>query len=139
MIYLNPLSENFIDLRDLRCLQLFLIWLASKDRISLGKEGQKTAINNHKAAACYDWNEVSIRMADDWKTRMPQALEEVLAEMTQFFAGAEQKWQEALQHQTEKIRDPEARYAYQVRKAYEKSYLSLGMERAEKLQKEFLA
>ena len=139
MIDLNPLTENGIDLRDLRFLQLFLIWLASKDRISLGKDGQKTAINNYKASACYDWDEVSIRMADDWKARMQQALEEILAEMMRFFAGAERKWQEALQHQVRKIREPEARYAYQVRKEYEDNYLSLGLERAEKLQKEFLA
>ena len=139
MIDLNPLTENGIDLNDLRFLQLFLIWLASSERMALNKDGQKAAINNHKLAAVYDWDEVRIRMSDDWNVRLRQALEEVLAEMLQFFEGAEQKWLDALRHQLGKIHKAEARYAYRVRKLYEEDYLAKGLERARQLQEEFLA
>ena len=135
MIDLNPLTEDGIGLNDLRFLQLFLIWLASGDRTPLDRNGQKNAINNQKASACYDWDEVKICMTDGREVPMQQALEQILAGMMRFFEGAEQKWQDALQHQIEKIRQPEKRYAFQVRKEYGEAYLSSGMKRAEQLQK----
>ena len=135
MIDLNPMTENGIDLNDLRFLQLFLIWLASKERIPLDKTGQERALRNQKDSACYDWDKVKICMENDRKVPMQQELEKILCGMMCFFEGAEQKWQDAMRHQIEKIRQPEKRYAVQVREKYGEAYLSSGMERAEQLQK----
>ena len=134
VIDLNPLTLNGVDQKDMRFLQLFLIWLASQDRPPLDAAGQRRAIRNQKAAARYDWSEVKIHAEDEREIPLQQALTEVLEDMTELFCEKGSKWQDALQHQTEKIRCPEARPARQVRELYGDAYLAKGLKRAEELQ-----
>ena len=137
MIDLNPLCENGIDLRDLRFLQMFLVWLASLDRILLDEAGQLQAVRNLKEAARYPWDEIRICCTKSSEINLQQELETVLAQMKSLFRNAGPVWQEALRYQEEKVRQPEKRYAQQVIRLYGENYLSDGMKRAEELQERF--
>ena len=137
MIDLNPMTADGIDQRDLCFLQMFLIWLACKERIPLDEEGQKRALHNLKEAARFDWNDIRLSLTDGGEVPVQQELEHVLAEMTELFCDAGSSWQAALQHQKDKVRQPEKRYARQVMERYGKAYLAGGLKRAEQLQQYF--
>ena len=134
MIDLNPLSADGIDQRDLCFLQMFLIWLAGKGRMPLDEKEQKRALRNLKEAARFDWNDIRISLADGSEGSAQQELEHILAEMTELFCDVGPAWQEALQHQKDKVRYPEKRYAQQVMDLYGGAYLEQGLKRAEELQ-----
>ena len=135
MIDLNPLEEDDINLQDLQFLQLFLIWLASLETVPLSTEGQKIAIENQKAAARLNWEEIEIRMEDGSAVPLTEALQTVLGEMRQLFRTADDRT--VLDHQFEKTAHREKRYAQQVIEAFGGAYLKEGIRRAEELQEAF--
>ena len=137
MIDLNPLTADGIDRRDLRFLQMFLHWLAAKERMPLGEEGQRSALHNLKEAARYDWNEILIRQNDGGEVPLEQAMHGVLEDMAEQFRDSGRVWKEALQHQTDKVNRPEKRYAQQVLAQYGDGYLMKGLQRAKQLQESF--
>ncbi len=138
MIDLNPLTVNGIDRNDLRFLQMFLIWLASQNRIFLDEKGQDRALRNLKDAARVDWNDIMISVGDGAEVPLTQELERVLTDMADFFRDAGPAYREALRNQKEKVICPDRRYAQQVIAKYGNAYLSGGLERARQLQEEFL-
>ena len=135
MIDLNPLEEDDINLQDLQFLQLFLIWLASLETDPLSTEEQKIAIENQKAAARLNWEEIGIRMKENSALPLAEALQSVLGEMRQLFRTEEDS--AVLDYQYEKTAHREKRYAQQVIESYGSAYLKDGLRRAEEIQETF--
>lgn len=136
MIDVNPFSDQGLDIRDLRFLQLFLIWLSSLGRAGLTDEDQVMAIYNHKSSAQYSWTIARIALPGKETRSLKECVEEVLNAMNDFYAH-DDKAIETLRYQTGKLEDRELRYAKRVLKIYGKNYIEGGLERAREIQNNY--
>lgn len=128
MIDLNPLSKLGIDERDVRFIQLYLIWLACLPGINMGAGEQVLAIQNTKNAARYDLKTVNILTPQGRSMKVADACEEVLVDMLAFF----EKWSDRdisdiIEYQLDKIRTPENRYAWRIREIYGGGFVAKGI------------
>ena len=137
MIDLNPFAPDGISLDDLRFLQLFLIWLASRPPLRLGTSGQLLALQNHKNAAAYDWSIIRIAGENGHFSPLAAALDGVVREMEDFYAGEDASVRSALAAQREKLRDQTRRYACRVRECFGGNYIRSGLRRAAEIQENF--
>ena len=133
MIDVNPFSDEGLDIRDLRFLQLFLIWLSSLKRANLTYEEQVEAIYNHKSSAQYSWTIARIRLPGKGTRSLKECVEEVLDSMKEFYAG-EERALETLSYQFSKLENRDLRYAKRVLKQYGKNYMEGGLDRAREIQ-----
>ena len=136
MIDVNPYAQDGMDIRDLRFLQLFLIWLSSMPHRHLDENEQMQAIYNHKAAAHYSWRIARIALPGRKPQTLEQGIKEVLDEMLEFFkgdAGAEAD----VKYQIDKLIIKDNRYAHKVRNDYRNRYIERGLERAREIQESF--
>ena len=128
MIDLNPLSKLGIDERDVRFIQLYLIWLACLPGINMGAGEQVLAIQNTKNAARYDLKTVNILTPQGRSMKVADACEEVLVDMLAFF----EKWSDRdisdiIEYQLDKIRTPENRYEWRIREIYGGGFVAKGI------------
>ncbi len=129
MIDLNPLTPYGIDERDVRFIQLYLIWLASLPAIPMKANEQVMAIQNTKNAARYDLKTINILLPDGRSLRAADAAEEILKRMKVFYERfGDDEINSILDYQMEKIIIPETRYAWRIRDVYGNDFVEKGLK-----------
>lgn len=136
MVDLNPLADDETDIRDLRFLQLFLIWLSSLERNPLSENDQLTAIYNHKNSALYSWDIAQLYSVTGEPVSLKKGLSQVLERMVQFYSDDTEAYR-LLKFQQDKIDNEERRYASIVSKRFGKDYIGEGLRRAREIQDRF--
>ncbi|MEE3467739.1 MAG: hypothetical protein VZQ83_04805 [Eubacterium sp.] len=130
MIDLNPLTPYGIDERDVRFIQLYLIWLASLPAVPMKANEQVMAIQNTKNAARYDLKTINILMTDGRSLRAADAAEEILRGMMAFYERfGDDEINSVLAYQLEKTIIPETRYAWRIRDEYGNGFVENGLKR----------
>lgn len=130
MFDINPLSYHGIDKRDLDFIQLFLVWLASLPSIELDVKQQVNAVQNFKRAAHFDLDNT---MLVEGKSIASEGIELITA-MEDFYRSFSTDSLAILSYEKEKLLNPSARYAYQVKERFSQDYVKKGMVHAKKLQ-----
>lgn len=132
MFDLNPLVSSGVELRDVQFAHLLLVWLASTPDEPFDEKDQVQAVQNFKNAAHYDLKTVKIVVPNGGVYTVTEAALRVLHEMKEFYRDYPQEIQEILQFQEEKFIDGDNRYAWKIRKEYQKDYVHRGLELAKK-------
>ncbi len=128
MIDLNPLTPYGIDNRDVRFIQLFLVWLAFLPSVEMGAKEQVMAIQNTKNAARYDLKTVNIMMPDGRSLHASDAVYEILTKMEGFYERMGDKdTLKIIDYQKEKMVDPDTRYAWRIRKEFGDGFVEKGL------------
>ena len=130
MFDINPLSYYGIDKRDLDFVQLFLVWLASLPAIEFDVKQQVNAVQNFKRAAHFDLDNT---MLVEGKSIALEGIE-VITAMEDFYRSFSTDSLAILSYEKEKLLNPSARYAYQVKERFSKGFVKKGMVHAKKLQ-----
>ena len=130
MFDINPLSYHGIDKRDLDFIQLFLVWLASLPSIELDVKQQVNAVQNFKRAAHFDLDNT---MLVEGKSIASEGIELITA-MEDFYRSFSTDSLAILSYEKEKLLNPSARYAYQVKERFSQDYVKKGMVHAKKMQ-----
>ena len=133
---LDPFVRSGLDPRDAEFLKLFLIWLASIEMPPLTAYDQLQALQNHKAAAAYDWDLARIALPERSADTLKNHLSEMLEKMRQLYLDDDEALR-ILAYQQQKVDDESKRYANMVREAYGEDYIRQGLERAKKIREEF--
>ena len=128
MIDLNPLAEAGIDERDVRFIQLLLVYLASTDAPQIDLNGQILAIQNTRNAARYDLKTVSILKSDGTSMTVVKAAKDVIGRMREFYDSFPKKVTDAIDYQMEKFEDGEKRYSWQIRKKFRDGFVEKGVQ-----------
>lgn len=136
MFDLNPLVPVGIELKDVKFAQLFLAWLASTPRSPFSVKDQVQAIQNFKNAAHYDLKTVKIVDPSGEVCTVVRAAKEVIAHMREFYRDFPREVTEILDFEEAKFDDGENRYAWKLKKMYEKNYVEKGLELAKRRQDE---
>ena len=110
-IDLNPFSPSGLDVRDLRFLELLILWLFANYRDRLSVNDQIRAVENLKNAALFDIDSTLI----NGEETIREAGLRVLNEMKAFYGETE-----ILNYQIGKLTDPGARYAERAAAEYER-------------------
>lgn len=134
MFDLNPFVYGGVDCRDVEFAQLFLIWLAAKERIPLNMREQVEAAQNFKNAAHYDLKTVKITWMDGRLRSVASAGLALLEEMQAFYAEADVHIREILAFQKSKFENADNRYAWRFRREYGEHFVAQGLKFAECLQ-----
>lgn len=127
MIDLNPLDEAGIDVRDVRFLQMLLIFLACKESETADANAQIKAIGNTKNAARFDLKTVHLVDENKEPESIADAAVRVIDEMAAFFAGCDHAT-EVLQFEQSKFTEIKNRYAWQVRERFSGGFVKKGMQ-----------
>lgn len=130
MFDINPLSYHGIEKRDLDFIQLFLVWLASLPSIELDVKQQVNAVQNFKRAAHFDLDNT---MLVEGKSIASEGIELITA-IEDFYRSFSTDSLAILSYEKEKLLNPSARYAYQVKERFSQDYVKKGMVHAKKLQ-----
>ncbi len=143
-IDLNPLTENGIDIRDVRFAQLMLVWLASMNKVDFQANEQILAVQNYKSAAHFDLRTCKVTMPDGSVMQADNGVRVVLQNMRDFFCHVydddrlEERVAicELLDFQLSKIDNPaENNYARRVRNDYNEGFVEKGILRAEDIER----
>lgn len=132
MVDLNPLSKAGLDVRDLKFIQLLLVWLASLGEHDFPKMAQVQAVQNFKNAAHYDLKTVKITMENGESLSVADAGLVILNRMKEFYGEFGEKVHSVLTYEEEKLLDPEKRYAWQIRRMYGDGFAEKGLAFAKK-------
>lgn len=135
-IDLNPFYKEGLHIKDLLFAQLFLVWLACLPDEELSAKHQIDAIQNYKNAAHYDLKTVKILLPHQEACSVVKAGIQVIERMKEFYQDFDPEILDILEYQEEKLREPEKRYAWKVRKEYEEDFVKKGIQLAKQLQKE---
>lgn len=129
MIDLNPLDEAGIDIRDVLFLQIFLVFLACREREKANVNDQIRAIANTKNAARFDLKTVRLISEDGQNLSIANAAIQIINEMQDFFRDFERKdIEETLFYQKSKFIEIKNRYAWQVRERFSDGFVKKGMQ-----------
>lgn len=138
---LNPLTYAGFDVRDLKFIQLFLIWLVSIPRHALSEADQVQIGQNFKNAARYDLGSAHIVFQNGSYATVEEAGRNVFAQMKAFyymnFSGSEHDVQaimDILTFEEEKLIYPENRYAWRLHHDFEENFFEKNLEIAKKKQ-----
>lgn len=134
-IDLNPLCKEGLNIKDLKFVQLFLVWLASTEFNGLTSKDQIQAIQNFKNAAHYDLKTVKITLPSFESLSVVRAALDVLGFMKDFYKGNDEAL-ELIHFEETKFIEPENRYAWIIRKEYETDFVQKGLQLAKERQKE---
>lgn len=130
MVDLNPLTNAGLDVRDLRFIQLLLLWLAALEEQPFPKMAQVQAVQNFKNAAHYDLKTVKITRQDGESVSVADAGLTILNQMKDFYADFDENVHDILRFEEEKLVDPEKRYAWQIRRLYGENFAEKGLRLA---------
>ncbi|MCR5774038.1 MAG: hypothetical protein K6G42_03020 [Lachnospiraceae bacterium] len=128
MIDLNPLDEAGMDIRDIKFLQLLLIYLACSEPESVDASVQVKAIANTKNAARYDLKTVNLVSDSGQKESIAAAAVRIIDEMRGFFRELDADVDEVLLFQRKKFTNIENRYSWKVRNLFSGGFVKKGME-----------
>ena len=138
MIDLNPLTDLWVEEKDLLFAHLLMVWLASIPRIPLNERTQILAAQNFKSAARYDLKTVRIILPDGRSLPAADAALEVLGSLEDFYREESDEIREILRFQKDKFLNAENRYAWKVRRLYSDTFAAKGLELAKKRQTRIL-
>ncbi len=155
MIDLNPLTPAGMDLRDVKFIQLLLIYLAMLPDVPMPASDQIQAVQNTKMAAHYDLKTVMVMLPDGESMDAASGALRILGQMRDLFrkilsgepndgaapesgtnsehpgkAYTLDEVEEILSFQEAKFTDAENRYAWQLRKLYANGFVEKGLELA---------
>ncbi len=136
MFDLNPFAPAGVDVRDIKFAHLMMVWLASTPDQKFDESDQVNAIANYKNAAHYDLKTVRIIVPDGENYSVAHAARNVIGFMRDFYSGASQEVIDILDFEEMKFIDPEARYAWQIRRAFDGGFVKKGLELANRRQAE---
>ena len=129
MIDLNPLDEAGIDRRDIFFFQLFLVFLACRQKEGADANAQIRAIANTKNAARFDLKTVHLLIEDGLNLPIADAAIRIIDEMSDFFKDfPREDIAETLLYQKSKFIDIKNRYAWQVRERFSDGFVKKGMQ-----------
>ncbi len=122
-IDLNPLAEYGIDDRDVKFMQLLLVYLAGINHEPLDAKGQVQSIQNYKSAAHFDTNNTKIMYPNGRTLSVADATAELLNSIEWFFShiatGQTERINEILAYQRKKIEEPDYyNYAHIISREY---------------------
>lgn len=132
MVDLNPFTPSGLDVRDLKFIQLLLIWLASLEDEEFPIMTQVQAVQNFKNAAHYDLKTVKIATSNGESISAASAGLQIVRRMKEFYIDFGKAVTDILSFEEEKLIDPEKRYAWQVRRKYGEGFAVKGLELAMK-------
>ena len=135
MVDCNPLVKEGLDIRDLKFIELFLIWLSETQSDAMSLEEQIQAVQNFKNAAHYDLKTVKISIKGQDSFSGVKAGLKIIDQMKLLFKDCKSQM-DILSFEEEKLENPEKRYAWILRKEYEKDFVSKGLKWALKQQEE---
>ncbi len=138
MVDLNPMDPAGLDVRDLKFIQLLLIWLAAQKEYPFSKMDQVQAVQNFKNAAHYDLKTVKIIQKDGVAISMADAGLQILGSMREFYDDFDEEINRILVFEAEKLIDPDKRYAWQIRKTYGKNFAEKALALAKQRSAEML-
>jgi len=130
MVDLNPYEPAGLNLRDLKFIQLFLVWLAGTNQKPMEMKDQVQAAQNFKHAAHFDLKTVKIVAPEGDVLSIADAGLKVIGLMRDFYDGFPEEITEILDYEEQKFIDPETRYAWRFRREYEENFTDLGLETA---------
>lgn len=130
MVDLNPLSRAGLDVRDLKFIQLLLVWLSALEEHPFSAMAQVQAVQNFKNAAHYDLKTVKITTEHGESLSVADAGLHVLEEMERFYADFGEDVLAVLDFERQKFLDPENRYAWQIRRMYGDGFAEKGLRLA---------
>lgn len=117
MLDLNPLSEAGIFEEDIAFIHLLLLYLSNQQDFEFTNEMQTEAVKKMYCAALYDNDEFADEAAA------------IIDKINNYFKGSLPEYYEnALKYQSEKIANPEKRYAVKIRKQFGNSFSLKGFE-----------
>ena len=134
----NPFCFAGLDLRDLKFIQYFILYLASCPPLEFPANHQILAAQNFKHAARYDLQSVNILQPGGQAKSVVDTALEVLERMEEFYKvfPADSDRDAVLQFEKEKFVNPDTRYAWQIRKHFCANYVQNGLELAEQRRQE---
>ncbi len=118
MIDLNPLSYPGIDIRDLKFIQLLLIYLASTPEEKVSLETQVQAVQNFKSAAHFDLDVAHIVAPDGSSASCSESAVRILSGMKDFYRDISPDAVKVLDFEMDKLTDPTNRYAWKIKQEY---------------------
>jgi len=130
---LNPLVGGLVDVRDIKFIQLFLLWCAARPLARLTERDQAQAVRNFKNAARYDIDLARISLPDGTSASVRETGLKLLASMNRFFADFPQEVTDVIAFERGKLENPERRYAEQVRERFSGTFAKKGLAFAKKL------
>ena len=133
MIDLNPLDEAGIDLRDIRFLQLFLVYLACGNDAELDASAQIASIANTKNAARFDLKTVHLVSEHEGAESIAEAAIRIIDSMRSFYARlagtkTDGETEEVLLFERAKFTEIKNRYAWKVRENFSGGFVKKGMQ-----------
>lgn len=134
MVDVNPYERAGVSDKDLKFIQLLLIWLMGTDRQVFAAKDQIQAVSNFKNAAHYDLKTVSILAPNAEVYSVVAAGLKVIGFMRDFYRDFPDEIQEILAYQEAKFQDPEKRYAWRVRREFADGFAEKGLQYAKKMQ-----
>ena len=130
---LNPLVGGLVDVRDIKFIQLFLLWCAARPPARLTERDQAQAVRNFKNAARYDIDLARISLPDGTSASVRETGLRLLASMSRFFAEFPPEVTDVIAFERNKLEHPERRYAEQVRERFGGTFAEKGLAFAKKL------
>ncbi len=130
---LNPLADGLVDVRDIKFIQLFLLWCAARPPARLTERDQAQAVRNFKNAARYDIDLARISLPDGTSASVRETGLRLLASMSRFFANFPPEVTDVIAFERNKLEHPERRYAEQVRERFGGTFAEKGLAFAKKL------
>ena len=130
---LNPLADGLVDVRDIKFIQLFLLWCAARPPARLTERDQAQAVRNFKNAARYDIDLARISLPDGTSASVRETGLRLLASMSRFFADFPPEVTDVIAFERDKLEHPERRYAEQVRERFGGTFAEKGLAFAKKL------
>ncbi len=133
MLDVNPLTPVGIFEEDIAFIQLFVLFLMSREENEFNEAAQRIAVNNIKNAALYDSEKVFIRHLGRSRP-VRESAAEILNEMREFFRSvdAPEEVFDLLDYQQKKIDDPQNRYAVKIREQFGDGFTAKGLALAER-------
>lgn len=128
MIDLNPLDEAGLDIRDVRFLQLLLIYLACLKSEAPDGNTQIKAIANTKNAARFDLKTVHLITDKGESESIADGAVRVIDDMRNFFRGLTEDAEKTLAFERSKFTEIKNRYAWQVRDRFSDGFVKKGMQ-----------
>ena len=123
-----------VDARDIRFVQLFLLWCAARPPARLAEFVQVQAVRNFKNAARYDLDLANITLPDGASASVRDTGLRLLDSMARFFADFPRgEAAEIIAFERGKLERPESRYAAQVLERFGGTFAEKGLAHAREL------
>lgn len=131
MLDVNPLTPVGIFEEDIAFIQLFILFLMSREEEDFNETYQRIAVSNFKRAALYDDESVSVIVGGKSKP-IRKATSDILEEMRTFFLSlnAPDEVYDLLDYQENKLHSPQNRYAVRIREKFGGDFTAKGLELA---------